>query len=452
MQFAGQRTNMKLEPIGQPDNIYVKLTPDVLPDPGAILVTGITPQKTLADGLSEAEFTHNFFSKIAKPDTIFVGFNNVRFDDEFMRFTLYRNFYDAYEWQWQDGRSRWDLLDISRITRALRPDGIKWPFDSKGSQTNQLGLLASVNKLKHDNAHDALSDVMVTIELARLIYNKQPKLFEYLLKMRKKDEIIKLVKQNQPFVYTSGKYPSGHCKTTVVIPLFNTTRNDGVVVYDLRRDPEEFKDLTAKQLAAAWQNRDELTGPILPVKTLKYNRCPAVAPLSVLDEPSLKRLKLDMNLAKENLAKLGKMNKWQEKLKEALKILDKSQQERFFVDTADVDSQLYDGFFDRADKARMQTIRESEPSQLSQLLPKIKDKRLKALLPLYKARNYPQFLTKEEQQNWQAFRQQKLNSKVSSRLKMYENQIKELLRQRLTNEQKAILGELKSYAAMILAD
>jgi exodeoxyribonuclease I len=152
MQFAGQRTNMDLEPIGEPNNILIKLTDDILPEPDAVLVTGITPQKTLSDGITEYDFLRIFDSEISINDTIFVGFNSVRFDDEFMRFTLYRNYYDSYEWQWKEGRSRWDLLDVARMTRALRPDGIEWPFDTNGKPSNQLGLLTSVNKLNHDNA------------------------------------------------------------------------------------------------------------------------------------------------------------------------------------------------------------------------------------------------------------------------------------------------------------
>src|SRR4029079_148122 len=101
MQFGGQRTDANLQPLGEPDNVFIKLTPDILPDPYAVLVTGITPQKTLTDGITEAEFTKYFHEKIVQPDTVFIGYNNIRFDDDFIRHILYRNFYDPYEWQWQ---------------------------------------------------------------------------------------------------------------------------------------------------------------------------------------------------------------------------------------------------------------------------------------------------------------------------------------------------------------
>ncbi len=106
MQFAGQRTDADFNPIGEPQNILVKLAEDTLPSPSAVMVTGITPQMTLQDGMTEHEFSRYFIEEIATPQTTIIGYNSVRFDDEFMRHTLWRNFYDPYEWQWKDGRSR----------------------------------------------------------------------------------------------------------------------------------------------------------------------------------------------------------------------------------------------------------------------------------------------------------------------------------------------------------
>ena len=154
MQFAGQRTTLDLEPIGEPVNILVKMTNDALPSPSAIAVTGITPQQTLMDGITEAEFCKYIIEEIFTPGTIAVGYNTVRFDDEFMRAILWRNFYDPYEWQWKDGRSRWDMLDVVRLTRALRPEDINWPFRDDGTPTNRLELITKLNGLEHAHAHE----------------------------------------------------------------------------------------------------------------------------------------------------------------------------------------------------------------------------------------------------------------------------------------------------------
>ena len=202
MQFAGQRTDMELNPIGEPYNLLVALSDDTLPSPDALMVTGITPQKTVDEGYSEAQFARILSDEIFTPGTIAVGFNNVRFDDEFVRHLLWRNFYDPYEWCWKDGRSRWDLLDVVRMTRALRPEGINWPVDENGEPTNRLELITRENGIAHENAHDALSDVDALIDVAKLIRDKQPQLFEYLLKIRDKKQVAQLVNlaDKKPFV------------------------------------------------------------------------------------------------------------------------------------------------------------------------------------------------------------------------------------------------------------
>ncbi len=451
MQFAGQRTNLKMEPIGQPDNMLVKISDDILPDPDAVLITGITPQKTLSDGITEAEFCNYFAEKINLPKTIFVGFNNIRFDDEFMRHLFYRNFYDAYEWQWQNKNSRWDLLDVVRMTRALRPEGINWPFASDGKPSNQLGLLTAVNKLDHLNAHDALSDVQATIAVAKLIHDKQPKLFNFLLDIRNKQAVDDFVMKQKKFVYSSGKYASQYEKTTVVANLGKNNRGDGALVYDLRFDPAPYAELTVEELADAWRRWKPEEGLILPIKTLKFNHCPAIAPLNVLDEASQKRLQIDLKKIEANYDKLQNIKDWPDKLLAALEKLDKDRQQRFLPDEQDVDNQLYDDFFSNTDKQAMSLVRAAEPAELADLQSYFKDNRLKALLPLYKARNFKKYLTPEETKNWEKYRQNRLMSGATdSRLARYMARIEELKAQpKLRGQNKYLLTELELYGQSV---
>lgn len=452
MQFAGQRTDLQLRPIGQPHNYFIRMSDDVLPDPDAVLITGITPQKTIAEGLHEAEFLKIFHQEIAIPDTIFVGYNTIRFDDEFMRYVQYRNFYDAYEWQWQNGRSRWDLLDVVRMTRALRPDGIEWPFDATGKPTNRLELLASLNKLDHANAHDALSDVGATIAVAQLIRSKQPKLFDFLLRMRDKKSVANLVMQGEPFVYTSGRYTSEFEKTTVVSVVAEHPQGQGAIVFDLRYDPEPFVKLDATALAEALRWRKDDTGLRLPAKTLKFNRSPAVAPLSVLDKASQDRLKLSPKTFFANHQKLSKIrDPLGIKIVEAIGRMDKEYQTRLLQDEAEVDSRLYDGFFDPSDRTKMSVVRGASPDQLTSLNLSFADDRLAALLPLYKARNFPKTLTDEERGVWDRFRERKLLSGgTDSRLAKFFARLSELSQPRLTDEQRYLLEELQLYGQSIM--
>jgi exodeoxyribonuclease-1 len=456
MQFAGQRTDLDLRAIGEPVNVLIKLTPDVLPDPDAILVTGITPQATISDGITEAEFLKLFSDEIAIPGTIFAGYNTVRFDDEFMRFMLYRNFYDAYEWQWKDNRSRWDLLDVVRMTRALRPDGIQWPFASDGKPTNRLELLTSVNKIDHVGAHDALVDVNATIAVAKMIKDKQPKLFNFLLDIRDKKKVASLVGSDEPFVYSSGKYPGEFEKTTVAIKLAGHPKKQGALVFNLRFDSADFSELSAKELADRWAfTRDENAPPRLPVKTLQYNRCPAVAPLSVLDGASQERLKLDMKAIASNRKKLDEVFEvFVPKLLDALELMDKKRQAELVGNEQEADAQLYDGFIPDADKNVMRAVRAAKPDDLSGFESHFKDQRLTTMLPLYKARNFPDSLSADERAAWEKFVAQRLlQGGNKSRLAKYFERLQVLAASPgITQNQQYLLEELKLYAESVVPE
>lgn len=444
MQFAGQRTDLELKPMGEPVNLLVALTDEVLPDPSAIMVTGITPQKTREEGYSEPEFLKQLYDQVLTPGTTILGFNSVRFDDEFMRYTLYRNFYDPYEWQWQDGRSRWDMLDVVRMTRALRPDGIEWPMDADGQPINRLELLAKANGLQHISAHDALSDVQVLIDLARLIKTKQPKLFDYLYQNRSKSSVAALVNLDnpQPFVYTSGRYPKSMLHTTVAVPVAQGGRPGSVVVYDLRCDPEVWADKSVKELLAIRQTPYEARQAPdfvpLPAKELAFNKCPTVAPLGVLDADTQTRLSLNLDDIKKNLAKLRQSD------------LGRRLQEVFaepnnYAQLTDVDSRLYDGFVAEGDKNKMRVVRAGGESTLSSINPDFIDKRLKELLIRYKARNYPKCLSSDEQESWNAYRAERLQSS----LPIY---MQELAKQATIHgaEKQFALEELRLWAESII--
>ena len=412
MQFAGQRTDMDLKPIGEAYNLLVTLNDDTLPSPDALMVTGITPQKTVEEGYTEAQFAHMLSEEIFTPDTIAVGFNNVRFDDEFIRHLLWRNFYDPYEWSWKDGRSRWDLLDVVRMTRALRPEGINWPIDDKGEPTNRLELITKENDIIHENAHDALADVTALIDVTRLIRARQPQLYDYLLKMRDKKQVQKLVNldDKKPFVYTSGRYDKEFSKTTVVFPL-TVGKNGSVVVYDLRYDPTPFIELDTGQLAgrlfASWEERQADDFVKLPVKELQYNRCPAVAPLGVLEQgDGWQKISLEAEIVQKHQKILLDHPEFAEKLRTVFE--DKPE----FKKSSDPEAQLYDGFLYDEDRVRIEAVHNASERQLADFHPEFNDERLPGLLLHYKARNFPKTLSQDEMTQWESWRTQHLQAQL----------------------------------------
>lgn len=448
MQFAGQRTDMDLRPIGEPYNVLIALSDDTLPSPEALMVTGITPQKTVDEGYTEAQFVRMLTEEICTPGTIMTGFNSVRFDDEFMRHLLWRNFYDPYEWAWRDGRSRWDLLDVVRMTRALRPEGIEWPVDDKGEPTNRLELITKANGISHEAAHDALSDVEALIDVTRLIKSKQPQLYEYLLKMRDKKSVQQLVNLDDkaPFVYSSGRYDKEHDKTTVALPIAPST-NGNVLVYDLRYDPTPFLEMSERELAAkvfaTWEERTAEGFVKLPVKPLQYNRCPAVAPVGVLAQADgWRKISLEQATVEKHMNLLFARPDFAEKLRSVF------ERKREFPPSADPEAQLYDGFVPDVDRMRIEAVRNASERELADFHPEFRDERLPELLLHYKARNFPKTLGEDEMRTWETWRVARLNAQLPNVMQS----IHRLAKTELTDDQQFVLSELQLWIERVAPD
>ena len=396
MQFAGQRTDVNLNKLGDPVNLLIKMSDDTLPSPHAIMVTKITPQQTQQDGLTEAEFCQYLLDEIFIDNTCAIGYNSIRFDDEFMRHLFWRNFRDPYEWQWKDGRSRWDLLDVVRLTRALRPEGINWPVVD-GKATNRLELLTKENHISHEHAHDAMSDVEALISVTKLIKEKQPELYDWLFKIKNKKSIQQLInlESPKPFVYASGCYPAEFEKTTVAYPLA-PGRNGNVLVYDLRYDLDELDE--------------EKTYP--KVKELCYNKCPAVAPLGVLDKADgWQKIGLEREKVEQNLKKLLSHPEFAEKMRT------KREEQPDFPPAFDPESALYDSFTPDADKIKIAAVRNADAGKLADFHPDFLDERLPELLLHYKAKNYPSALDESESKKWEAYRVARLNRQAPEFIK-----------------------------------
>lgn len=417
MQFAGQRTDMEFGLVGEPVNVLVKMSDDALPSPGAIMVTKITPQMTLADGVSEAEFCRYVMEEVFTPGTVAVGYNTVRFDDEFMRATLWRNFYDPYEWEWKDERGRWDMLDVVRLVRALRPEGIEWPFTEDGKATNRLELITKLNGLEHAHAHDALSDVYATIAVAKMIREKQPRILKYLFQMRDKREVRKLVNLENPvpFVYASGRYAAEFNKTTVAFPLA-PGRNGNVLVYDLRYNLEDILGRMDGDADGDGMRDPEVKKGFFPVvKELCYNKCPAVAPISVLADGGWEKIGLTRDLVQENLRVLTRHPDFAE--------LMRSQYENRpeWPAAIEPEAALYDGFIDDADKVKVAAVRNADSVKLADFHPDFHDARLPELLLHYKGRNFPESLSESENVKWEEYRRARLERLAPKFLKELES-------------------------------
>ncbi|UAY90281.1 exodeoxyribonuclease I [Pectobacterium polaris] len=441
-QFAGVRTDMDFNIIGEPLVIYCRPADDYLPEPEAVMITGITPQVALAKGVNEAEFARQIHEAFSVPSTCIMGYNNIRFDDEVSRNIFYRNFYDPYAYSWQNGNSRWDLLDALRACYALRPEGIVWPENDDGLPSFRLEHLTKANGISHEQAHDAMSDVYATIAMAKLFKQAQPKLFEYLFPLRNKNKISALIDipQMKPLVHVSGMFGAARSNTSWIVPLaWHPDNRNAVIMCDLAGDMTPLLELDSATLRERlYTRRDALEADqsAVPLKLVHINKCPVLAPANTLRPEDAERLGIDRQRCLDNLALLRNNASVREKVVELFA------EAPAFAASDDVDLRLYDGFFGDADRMAMKIIQETAPQNLPALDLTFADNRLEPLLFRYRARNFPGTLDDREQQRWLQHRRAVF---TPERLQDYLSELSNLYQ--LHEDDKEKMAQLKALYA-----
>lgn len=452
-QFAAIRTDADLNEIGEPINIFCKPANDFLPDPQSCLITHITPQQCLEQGIPEHEFAAQVERALAATGTIGVGYNTIRFDDEITRFMFWRNLIDPYAREWQNQCGRWDIMDMVRTTYALRPEGINWPLNDEGKPSFRLEHLTAANGISHTAAHDALSDVRATVALAKLIKDKQPKLFDFCFALHKKDRVateIGLPLLGKPFLHVSGMFSTERGCLAVMWPLaIHPTNKNEVIAWDLQFDPSELQHL---DVATIQQRMFSKTADLpegvsrLPVKSIHLNKSPIViGNLKTLSNEMAARWDIDMQqimahaeIAQNMQATLG-MQLWEQVYA------------RPGFEAVDVDEDLYGGFISGADRKILNDLRHMNPQQLANAHPHFNDQRLSELLFRYRARNFPESLSNDERAVWEEHRVARLlDGEANARtVDMYFNEI-DLLSESADESAEEILGALYDYAELVV--
>lgn len=425
IQFAGIRTDENFEIIAEPIAEYCKLSPEIVPHPEALLVTGISKSILDSEGLDEVAFTRLICREFSTPNTSVAGYNNIRFDDEFTRYSFYRNFYDPYAREWQNSNSRWDLIDVVRMCAALRPDGICWPRNPEGKISFKLEELTKANGLVHEQAHDALSDVYATIEMAKLIRQAQPKLLSYLLNCRKKAFVDGLINldftngnfetdfekniKNKLLVHSSRMISSEFCATSVFLPLYRDKVNkNNVVAWDLRYDPNLLLNLSnideIKYLLFTPESDLKAGESRLGLKNIFLNKVPALAPFNTVDQAAFDRMKLDStDIVTRAELLIKNHNKWHG-------LIEQFTSEETSFETVDVEHELYNKFIPNNDKYLCNRVHTAPDNKLIEMQEKFSDSRLRELMFRYRARNYPNCLSKQELAKWHDYCSLRLNN------------------------------------------
>ncbi len=444
-QFACLRTDANLEPVGEPESFLCAPAEDVLPSPLSCAVTGLTPQQCALKGLPEHEFAQAISARMSEPVTCVAGYNNIRFDDEFIRHLFYRNFHDPYAREYSNGNSRFDLLDVLRFAFALRPDGLEWPprSEANGVPSFRLADLARANGIAHD-AHDALGDVLATVALARELKLKQPKLWNYALQFRDKRWVRQFIEIGEPLFHVSGRYPAARGCAAIVLPLTELSNGEAsILVFDLSEDPAPLLALPSTDPADLEAMREKLA--LLPhhaLKRIRPNRMPMLAKLDRVKDDELKPLGIDRKVcaarAKQVMPLLGDL---------ALRL------RALFAPApqapADPELALYHGFIPDRDRSRFDAIRGAAPEQLRVFERMLSDLRLPPLLFRYRARNFPETLDHRERDAWERFRQARYHDPALSEVtaEQYFAELDEL--QRHGGVHAELVAALKDWARQL---
>lgn len=450
-QFAGIRTDLDLNIIAEPEMFYCQQADDYLPHPVACLITGISPQDCQKKGMPEAKFIERINNLFSVPGTCVAGYNSIRFDDEVTRNTLYRNFFDPYQREWQNGNSRWDILDMMRCAYALRPEGINWPKGEDGKVSFRLEKLSAANGIVHENAHDALSDVYATIGLAKLIKDKQPKLYEHLFNLRRKEAVAPLLDtvNKRPFLHVSGMLGVENGCSALMMPLATDAKNkNAVICFNLMADPSPLFELSVEQIQQRlFSTKEQLAAQgleRLPIKTIHINKCPVVLPGKMVQPEIAEKWGFDGAKIREHAAMLKNGIDLSQKLQAVMS--------REFATQHDPDGMLYTGgFFSQTDKNSMVLIREAHPEALDDMQIGFQDGRLEEMLFRYRARNYLETLNSDEREKWDDYRKQKLLGPSNGEHLNYEMFAKAIneAAQTAPPEKHELLQELATYAESI---
>jgi exodeoxyribonuclease-1 len=430
-QFAAVRTDTRLEKISEPAVFYCRPADDVLPQPDACMITGITPQFAREHGLPENEFARRIHELMSLGGTCSVGYNNFRFDDEVIRHLFWRNFIDPYRREYANGNSRFDLIDLMRMARALRPEGMTWAEHDDGRPSFRLEDLAAANGLDVANAHDALADVEATIALARRIRDHQPKLWNWALTLRDRRQVTRMLEARRPLLHASSRFPAHPaCGVAPVLPLApHPFIGSQWLLWNLTVDPRPYLELDADALADRfWVAAADLPSGIerVPVKLVRSNRCPMLSPMNVLSSRRARELGIDLEAVARHAAVLAEQTGLCQRL------------EQMFTEpgvggAADPELDLYGGFPPDRDRPVIERIPQLAPDRLAQLDNPFSDERLNELLFRYRARLWPESLDAAERERWEDHRRRRLVTDpelASIRLDQFQARVHELARSR----------------------
>lgn len=441
LQFAAIRTDLDLNEIERHE-IFIKLNPDVIPSPTAILVHQITLEQ-IGRGVCEYEAMCEIHGLFNTPGTITVGYNSLGFDDEFLRFSFYRNLLTPYTHQFANNCSRMDIYPITVMYYLFKPDVLVWP-KVNDVITLKLEHLSTHNELTNGNAHEAMNDVEATLKLARLL-KKDQKMWEYLcgyfnkkIDLERSGKLKFIVGEYQQALLIDGSLGAVKFYQSPVI---------GLGVHHHYKNQTLWLPLDAYPLSSVTSDNIATT---TFVKRKRFGEPPILLPLTEHFSKYLNEERLKLKLANIN---------WLQKNSQLFSEIAKYHQDYKYpeIPNIDVDAALYQiGFIKDRDQIKCNIFHAAGLQEKNTLVSDFSNPNLRMQAIRILGRNYPEILAKEKNL-YAEFNEYLEKVKSGEVIVNYKNEVHltptaalaeiECLRQSkiLTDSQSDLLTELSKY-------
>ncbi|WP_320196876.1 exonuclease domain-containing protein (plasmid) [Agrobacterium rosae] len=362
LQFAAIPTNDDLEQIAAPVNVRARLLPSIVPSPGALHVT----QRSISH-ITDASLPTLYQAACEIHDasmswspSMFLGYNSIRFDEEFLRQTFYQNLRHPIYVTNLNGNNRGDALRLLRGVALLSPDSIAVPIDADGRRSFRLEDLGPANGFNPDKRHDALSDAEATLHLCRLIRDRAPGAWSNFSRFANKSNVIEFIHDEDAFALLGERADSDFFSVTHV----GQSPKDKNLQYclDLNSDYVALDRMSHVELC------EQVKDPGGPIRKFRANASPVMAPLWELEDQGL------LSASSDDISHLGRQIRSNEDLLNRLRsaIVDS---ERVWPESVHLEEQIYNGFASDTDVALCQRFHQIPWEDRTALIARFQDKR-----------------------------------------------------------------------------
>lgn len=449
LQFAAIRTDEQFNEIKR-YQYHIKLNPDTICDPEALITHQIAINKLNNEGMPEYKAIQAIHQLFNTPNTVSIGYNSLGFDDEFLRFAFYRNLLPTYTHQYANGCFRADLYSMVVVFYVFAADLLNWPTVNDKASLKLEAINQANEFVKHGQSHNAMTDVEMTLALAKRLI-QYPKMWQYLEKsFQKSYEIKRFNSIDTKFKIGGHSYTAGFM---IDGRFANENYYNAVVIYLGKHYvyTNQFCWLRMDLETLSKANHDDFINHVGVI-----NKKFGVPPILLAYQPRFAQY-IDQNRQNIINTNLAFLNDNQDLLANIQTyVLNYTYP---FVAEADIDTQLYHmGFPDEDELKWYQYFHQASLKKKGELIQNLSGslrERVRRLL----GRFAPQYLPLEDQQLFQSYLERIASFDVNELPVDYKGQFRrsvpetldkiETLSQKasLTDHQQKLLSELASYLA-----